>query len=105
MKQALEDLIKQLVVMIDINTKQKEELLAYVKQNPQLDPIFRHDIIHHCLLMEKLPERYDNESDFDFKSRVLQCRRRMDEQNRLAGCLLMAIEMLERPSCSQRISG
>lgn len=94
MKEILEDLLKQLTVMVEINSGQKQRLLAFVKEHPEFDPIFRHDIVHHCLLLEKLPERYDGESDFDFKTRLLQCRRRMDEQNRLGGCLLMAIAML-----------
>ena len=95
MDKILEDLTKQLKLMIDINTSQKEKLLEFARSHNEYDPIFRHDIVHHCLLIEKMPERFDNEKDFDFKTRLLQCRRRMDEQNRLGGCLLMAIEMLE----------
>ena len=72
-----------------------DKLLKFVRIHEDYDPIFRHDIIHHCMLVEKMPERFDDEDDFNYKTRLLQCRRRMDEQNRLGGCLIMAIEQLE----------
>ncbi len=95
MEKVLNDLIKQLTTMLEINCSQKEKLLDFVKTHQEYDPIFRHDIVHHCMLIEKMPERYDDEGDFEFKTRLLQFRRRMDEQNRLGGCLIMAIEELE----------
>lgn len=95
MEKALNDLLKQLAVLLEINGSQKEKLRDFVRSHDDYDPIFRHDIIHHCMLMEKLPERFDDENDFDYKTRLLQCRRRMDEQNRLGGCLLMAIDEIE----------
>lgn len=95
MEKALNDLLKQLAVLLEINGSQKEKLLEFVRSHEDYDPIFRHDIIHHCMLVEKLPGRFDGENDFDYKTRLLQCRRRMDEQNRLGGCLIMAIEQLE----------
>ena len=95
MENALNDLLKQLAVLLEINGSQKDKLLKFVRIHEDYDPIFRHDIIHHCMLVEKMPERFDDEDDFDYKTRLLQCRRRMDEQNRLGGCLIMAIEQLE----------
>ena len=95
MENALNDLLKQLAVLLEINGSQKEKLLGFVRSHEDYDPIFRHDIIHHCMLVEKMPERFDDEDDFNYKTRLLQCRRRMDEQNRLGGCLIMAIEQLE----------
>jgi hypothetical protein len=96
MEKALNDLLKQLAVLLEINGSQKEKLLEFVRSHEDYDPIFRHDIVHHCMLIEKLPERFDGENDFDYKTRLLQCRRRMDGQNRLGGCLLMAIEEMEK---------
>lgn len=95
MDKILKDLVKQLTTMLEINTSQKEQLMEFVRTHHDYDPIFRHDVIHHCLIVEKLPERYDGEDDFGYKTRLLQCRRRMDEQNRLGGCLIMAIDMIE----------
>ena len=95
MENALNDLLKQLAVLLEINGSQKDKLLKFVRIHEDYDPIFRHDIIHHCMLVEKMPERFDDEDDFIYKTRLLQCRRRMDEQNRLGGCLIMAIEQLE----------
>ena len=95
MENALNDLLKQLAVLLEINGSQKDKLLKFVRIHEDYDPIFRHDIIHHCMLVEKMPERFDDEDDFNYKTRLLQCRRRMDEQNRLGGCLIMAIEQLE----------
>ena len=95
MENALNDLLKQLAVLLEINGSQKDKLLKFVRIHEDYDPIFRHDIIHHCMLVEKMPERFDDEDDFSYKTRLLQCRRRMDEQNRLGGCLIMAIEQLE----------
>ena len=95
MENALNDLLKQLAVLLEINGSQKEKLLGFVRSHEDYDPIFRHDIIHHCMLVEKMPERFDDDDDFNYKTRLLQCRRRMDEQNRLGGCLIMAIEQLE----------
>ena len=95
MENALNDLLKQLAVLLEINSSQKDKLLKFVRIHEDYDPIFRHDIIHHCMLVEKMPERFDDEDDFNYKTRLLQCRRRMDEQNRLGGCLIMAIEQLE----------
>ena len=95
MENALNDLLKQLAVLLGINGSQKDKLLKFVRIHEDYDPIFRHDIIHHCMLVEKMPERFDDEDDFNYKTRLLQCRRRMDEQNRLGGCLIMAIEQLE----------
>lgn len=95
MEKALNDLLKQLAVLLEINGSQKEKLRDFVRSHDDYDPIFRHDIIHHCMLIERLPERFDDENDFDYKTRLLQCRRRMDEQNRLGGCLLMAIDEIE----------
>ena len=95
MEKALNDLLKQLAVLLEINGSQKDKLLKFVRIHEDYDPIFRHDIIHHCMLVEKMPERFDDEDDFNYKTRLLQCRRRMDEQNRLGGCLIMAIEQLE----------
>ncbi len=96
MENALNDLLKQLAVLLEINGSQKDKLLKFVRIHEDYDPIFRHDIVHHCMLIEKLPERFDDEDDFDYKTRLLQCRRRMDEQNRLGGCLLMVIEEMEK---------
>ena len=95
MENAHNDLLKQLAVLLEINGSQKDKLLKFVRIHEDYDPIFRHDIIHHCMLVEKMPERFDDEDDFNYKTRLLQCRRRMDEQNRLGGCLIMAIEQLE----------
>ena len=96
MENALNDLMKQLAVLLEINGSQKDKLLKFVRIHEDYDPIFRHDIIHHCMLVEKMPERFDDEDDFNYKTRLLQCRRRMDEQNRLGGCLLMVIEEMEK---------
>ena len=96
MEKALNDLLKQLAVLLEINGSQKEKLLGFVRSHEDYDPIFRHDIVHHCMLVEKMPERFDDEDDFNYKTRLLQCRRRMDEQNRLGGCLLMVIEEMEK---------
>ena len=96
MENALNDLLKQLAVLLEINGSQKDKLLKFVRIHEDYDPIFRHDIIHHCMLVEKMPERFDDEDDFNYKTRLLQCRRRMDEQNRLGGCLLMVIEEMEK---------
>lgn len=96
MENALNDLLKQLAVLLEINGSQKDKLLKFVRIHEDYDPIFRHDIIHHCMLVEKMPERFDDEDDFNYKTRLLQCRRRMDEQNRLGGCLLMTIEEMEK---------
>ena len=95
MDKLLEDLVKQLKTLLEINVSQKEKLLDFVRSYEDYDPIFRHDVIHHCMLIEKLPERLNDESDFEYKSRLLQCRRRIDEQNRLGGCLIMAIDEIE----------
>lgn len=96
MDNVLEDLVRQLAVLLEINGSQKERLLEFAKKHDEYDPIFRHDVIHHCMLIEKLPERLNDEDDFAFKTRLLQCRRRIDEQNRLGGCLLMAINQIEK---------
>lgn len=96
MEKVLEDLVRQLAVLLEINGSQKEKLLDFVRSNDEYDPIFRHDVIHHCMLIEKLPDRLNDEDDFAFKTRLLQCRRRIDEQNRLGGCLLMAIDQIEK---------
>ena len=96
MENALNDLLKQLAVLLEINGSQKDKLLKLVRIHEDYDPIFRHDIIHHCMMVEKMPERFDDEDDFNYKTRLLQCRRRMDEQNRLGGCLLMVIEEMEK---------
>ena len=96
MENALNDLLKQLAVLLEINGSQKDKLLKFVRIHEDYDPIFRHDIIHHCMLVEKMPDRFDDEDDFNYKTRLLQCRRRMDEQNRLGGCLLMTIEEMEK---------
>ena len=96
MEKALNDLLKQLAVLLEINGSQKDKLLKFVRIHEDYDPIFRHDIIHHCMMVEKMPERFDDEDDFNYKTRLLQCRRRMDEQNRLGGCLLMTIEEMEK---------
>ena len=96
MENALNDLLKQLAVLLEINGSQKDKLLKFVRIHEDYDPIFRHDIIHHCMLVEKMPERFDDEDDFNYKTRLLQCRRRMDEQNRLGGCLLMVTEEMEK---------
>ena len=96
MENALNDLLKQLAVLLEINGSQKDKLLKFVRIHEDYDPIFRHDIIHHCMLVEKMPERFDDEDDFNYKTRLLQCRRRMDEQNRLGGCLLMTIQEMEK---------
>ncbi len=96
MENALNDLLKQLAVLLEINGSQKDKLLKFVRIHEDYDPIFRHDIIHHCMMVEKMPERFDDEDDFNYKTRLLQCRRRMDEQNRLGGCLLMVIEEMEK---------
>ena len=96
MENALNDLLKQLAVLLEINGSQKDKLLKFVRSHEDYDPMFRHDIIHHCMLVEKMPERFDDEDDFNYKTRLLQCRRRMDEQNRLGGCLLMVIEEMEK---------
>ena len=96
MENALNDLLKQLAVLLEINGSQKDKLLKFVRIHEDYDPIFRHDIIHHCMLVEKMPERFDDADDFNYKTRLLQCRRRMDEQNRLGGCLLMAIDEMEK---------
>ena len=95
MENALNDLLKQLAVLLEINGSQKDKLLKFVRIDEGYGASLRHDIIHHCMLVEKMPERFDDEDDLNYKTRLLQCRRRMDEQNRLGGCLIMAIEQLE----------
>ena len=47
MENALNDLLKQLAVLLEINGSQKDKLLKFVRIHEDYDPIFRHDIIHH----------------------------------------------------------
>ena len=85
----MENTIQQIESMLAINKNQKEQLLKLVEMHPKWDPILRHNIIHHCMIIESMPEKLENESDFDYRTRLLQCKRRLDEQNRLAECLLI----------------
>ncbi len=88
------DLIAQLKILLNTSRQMKESLRQIATAEKSLDPVLRHDILHHCMLQDQIPEQYTDESENDYKIRLLQIRRRLDESNRLAGCVLMMFEMI-----------
>lgn len=87
----MDDLMDQLRWMLELNFRQKSQINEEVMSHRDWSPVLRHDLMHHVLVTERMPDRLDGESDFDYQTRLLQLRRRLDEQNRLAGCILMMI--------------
>lgn len=85
----VQDLISQLKIMLETSRNMKETFRQIASARKNLDPVLRHDMLHHAMLQDQIPEQYSDESENDYKIRLLQLRRRLDESNRLAGCVLM----------------
>lgn len=81
------DVCDQIRSMLSIDRDNKTFINGYVMSHNEMDVILRHDLIHYCLMQEQFPTRYDDESEFDYKTRLLYMRRRLESQNRLAGCI------------------
>lgn len=85
--------LQDLVVKLNENKKILSELTR--DKIKKWDPVLVHDLIHISLHQVVIPDKYADESDFDYETRLLQLRRLCQSEIRTTDCLIGMFDLVK----------